>query len=247
MAQCLPFCSTNDIATVGDGTCDVLIVGLEGSGKSLLCRRLQTVGHDIINKKVGNFSSDFSAYTVTTNGIQLTEVPCQAPNGATKLPFNSLILREVGGQMSPLWPQYFEDCRMAIFVVDAADAGAITPAVVELFEMLQHPKMKNKPVCTILNKQDQALVLSRQEIELVMHLADLERVHVAGFMTLELSSIPNSGRADGTIVRDSIVTLLEWMVDNKCIALGYNAPSRVTVHQTASLFVPKWDVTAQVS
>jgi len=239
MAGCLPFCSNADNVKVGDGACDVLVVGLEGSGKSLLCRRLQTAGNDLTNKKVGNFSSDFSAYTVATNGIQLTEVPCQAPNGAIKLPFSSLILREVGGQMSPLWPQYYEDCHMAIFVVDAADKGTIAPAVVELFEMLQHPKMKNKPVCTILNKQDQVLVLSRQEIELVMHLADLERAHLAGFMTLELSSIPNSGRADGTVIRDSILTLLEWIIDNKCRALGHNAPSRVTVYQAGGLFVPK--------
>ena len=40
MAACL-LCGGEDDAR-GDG-CEVLIVGLEGSGKSLLCRRLQGV------------------------------------------------------------------------------------------------------------------------------------------------------------------------------------------------------------
>ncbi len=40
----------------------------------------------------GEHDKQFSAYTVSTSGIQLTEVPCQGPGGQ-KLPFKSLLLR----------------------------------------------------------------------------------------------------------------------------------------------------------
>lgn len=63
---------------------------------------------------------------------------------------------EVGGQMAPLWPTYFDDCRMALFVVDASDAGGVAPAAVELCEMMSHPAMADKPVCVVLTKQVRA-------------------------------------------------------------------------------------------
>jgi hypothetical protein len=44
--------------------------------------------------------------------------------------------------MTALWPQYFDDCLMLVFVVDASDAASIAPAAVELCEVLQHPKME---------------------------------------------------------------------------------------------------------
>ncbi len=43
--------------------------------------------------------------------------------------------------MCPLWPQYFEDCHMVVFVIDSADCASIAPAAVELCEVMQHPKL----------------------------------------------------------------------------------------------------------
>ena len=40
MTSCLPCASGSDLSS--SSSCDVLVVGLEGSGKSLLCRRLQS-------------------------------------------------------------------------------------------------------------------------------------------------------------------------------------------------------------
>jgi hypothetical protein len=44
--------------------------------------------------------------------------------------------------MSPLWPTYYEDCHMVVFVIDASDAASIAPATVELCELMQHPKLQ---------------------------------------------------------------------------------------------------------
>ena len=47
--------------------------------------------------------------------------------------------------MSPLWPQYYDDCRMVVFVIDASDAACIAPSAVELCELMQHPKLAASP------------------------------------------------------------------------------------------------------
>ena len=44
--------------------------------------------------------------------------------------------------MAPLWPQYYNDCRMILFVIDVSDASCIASAAVELCELMQHPKAK---------------------------------------------------------------------------------------------------------
>ena len=49
-----------------------------------------------------------------------------------------LAIREVGGAMLPLWHVYYSECSALVYVVDAADAAALTQAAVELFEMLEH-------------------------------------------------------------------------------------------------------------
>ena len=62
-----------------------------------------------------------------------------------KLKIISCILflsREIGGTMCPLWPQYYEDCKVMVFVVDASDAASIAPATLELYELMLHPKLQ---------------------------------------------------------------------------------------------------------
>lgn len=233
MSSCISFCGSEEQQQQGAG-CDVLIVGLEGSGKSLLCRRLQG-----LHPKDPNSDAAFSVYTVMTNGIQLAEVAC--PKGT---PFRSILIREVGGQMSPLWPQYYDDCHMVLFVVDVSDASTLATAAVELCDTMQHSKVKGKPICVVLNKQDTALALSRQEVELVMHLHDLERSSTAGLGVVEVSAIPGAFASvkgvDGQILVDSAQTLLDWIIEHKCLALGLSAPSRQELHIGGGMFVPKW-------
>ena len=84
-------------------------------------------------------------------------------------------------------------------------------------------------MCIVLGKQDQALVLSRQEIEFVMHLSDLERVCDGTFKVFELTSIPGVSRPDGDQVKDKVDDLLDWIVDLKCHALGISPSNRSAV------------------
>jgi hypothetical protein len=44
--------------------------------------------------------------------------------------------------MLPLWPAYYSEAPALVFVVDAADAGALAAAAVELFEALEHKDLE---------------------------------------------------------------------------------------------------------
>lgn len=61
--------------------------------------------------------------------------------------------------MSPLWPQYYEDCRMVVFVVDVADASSIAPAALELCELMQHPKVQVSGTQTLRLQSSRAACL----------------------------------------------------------------------------------------
>mmetsp|Transcript_37633 Transcript_37633/g.83783 ORF Transcript_37633/g.83783 Transcript_37633/m.83783 type:complete len:234 (-) Transcript_37633:928-1629(-) len=214
--SCLTICS--DPYIDDENGCDVLVVGLEGAGKTLLCKRLQSV-----YRKPGQ-GAPVTADTVSTIGTEMVEVPC--PKG---MPFRRIMLREVGGQMCPLWPQYYPDCLMLLFVVDAADAGSIAAASVELMEMLQHPATKDKPVCVALSKQDQPLVLSRAEVEMVMHLADLqagceEQINVLEMSALEEQATSTSNTAAPLPPATGVGRLLQWMLAQKCSVLKLPPP-----------------------
>lgn len=90
-------------------------------------------------------------------------------------------------------------------------------------------------MCVVLSKQDQALVLSRQEIEFVMHLSDLERVRDGRFRVFELTSIPVSrSKNTNESIRDSVEELLEQLIDFKCISLGVTPPNRSAGQNQAS-------------
>lgn len=52
------------------------------------------------------------------------------------------VYREVGGQMLPIWPQYFDDCKVVMFVVDMANNADVASAVVELYELLRHDRLQ---------------------------------------------------------------------------------------------------------
>ena len=44
--------------------------------------------------------------------------------------------------MLPIWPQYYDDCLMVMYVVDLANYMQLAPATVELYELLSSPVLK---------------------------------------------------------------------------------------------------------
>ncbi|ERL83524.1 hypothetical protein D910_00566, partial [Dendroctonus ponderosae] len=100
----------------------VLCIGPEGSGKSLLLKKLQSPNY------VDNTTT--SVPTVGTNILSLRV--------ADKL----YTIREVGGTLAPMWPNYFVNVGKVMYVVDASNLCQISAAGVLLYTVLVNPLLR---------------------------------------------------------------------------------------------------------
>ena len=98
---------------------EVLFLGLEGSGKTLLARRLQSLlgeASSARGKRSGGLREppEISTEVVPTIGVDVATVKHKRRN---------LRLREVGGAMRPLWPTYLSSCSALLvsFTREARD------------------------------------------------------------------------------------------------------------------------------
>lgn len=119
---------------------ELLVLGPEGSGKSLLIRRLQQLCAD------GDEEGDQSESTIPTVGVEISSVDIDE-----KL----LTIREIGATMASKWESYFQGCSALLFVVDVSDLGAIASDLVLLHEVLSNKAtITGKPFAILFNKMD---------------------------------------------------------------------------------------------
>ena len=93
-------CSGNSRSVLPHGG-EILLLGCEGAGKTLLCRHLQRM----TSRKPPAAALDTN--TQPSIGVELLDV------AHARRVFS---LREVGGAMQPVWPRYFDNCRMVVFL-----------------------------------------------------------------------------------------------------------------------------------
>lgn len=110
----------------------ILCLGPVGSGKTLLLKCLQN------NEKIDNTTTAVptmgtNIFTVKTEGKEYT-------------------IRELGGNMAPLWPMYFKDVEKVLYVVDASNLCQISAASVLLYTILVHPSLQKAKVNVIYKK-----------------------------------------------------------------------------------------------
>jgi GTPase SAR1 family protein len=114
---------------------EVLFLGAEGSGKSLLIRRLCEICK--LANKYGSSSAapglldvvELSAEnTIPTIGVDLNSLPLTEDI--------TLNVREVGATMVSRWDSYYEGCSTIIFVIDSSDLGSIAAAMTLFHEIL---------------------------------------------------------------------------------------------------------------
>ena len=119
---------------------EVLVLGAEGAGKSLLTKHLVAV--------VGKSPAEIrqSESTIPTVGVEMSNVD---------VGHGPLVLREVGSSIYSRWDSYYKECRAVIFVVDVADTGSYASTMVLLHEMLSNSVvMTAVPILVALNKLD---------------------------------------------------------------------------------------------
>ncbi|XP_009880695.1 PREDICTED: ADP-ribosylation factor-like protein 11 [Charadrius vociferus] len=121
----------------------VVMLGLDFAGKSTLLYKLK---------------SGRAVETCPTVGfnVESLQTPCRI----------SFTLWDVGGQGSlrASWPDYLEDTKTLIFVLDSTDTARLPEAAAALEEALSHPSMAGVPVLLLANKQEVPGALAPTEL-----------------------------------------------------------------------------------
>ncbi|KAG7394745.1 hypothetical protein PHYBOEH_004695 [Phytophthora boehmeriae] len=148
-----------------------LVLGLDGAGKTLLMRQLTA---QLVHKqksvldrlatflfipcsyyfdkcKHNDDAVTIDANTQPTVGVEHWTLPLDGGRVCT--------LREVGGQLLPMWPAYFESCHFWLFLVDASNATQLAAAAVELFAVLNMDEMRIKPKLLVINQVDADFII----------------------------------------------------------------------------------------
>jgi len=128
---------------------EVLVLGAEGSGKTLFISRLkaisQTTSSSISSNNSGvNAESESTAPTV---GVEITSIEWDSC---------AFLVREVGSSLSLRWDSFIPECSRLVFVVDSSDCGSFGSSLVLLAEVMSAANSGSKPVLLAFNKSDLA-------------------------------------------------------------------------------------------
>src|SRR3989338_7111566 len=143
----------------------VLILGLDGAGKTTILYRLQ-LGEVIA--------------TTPTIGFNLETVQ----RGEVKFH-----LWDLGGQLAlrSYWQLYFANASAIIFVVDSSDVDRMDLCRSELQGIVTHEALSRVPILVLANKQDLPNALSAADIAKCLGLTELKTHEWAIFSTCAIS------------------------------------------------------------
>ncbi|ODV90079.1 hypothetical protein CANCADRAFT_1812 [Tortispora caseinolytica NRRL Y-17796] len=150
----------------------ILILGLDGAGKTTILYRLQ----------IGEVVS-----TVPTIGFNVETLTYR------NLKFN---VWDLGGQTSirPYWRCYYSDTSAVIFVVDATDRDRIETAAEELKAMLDEEELRDAALLVFANKQDQPNAMSGPQVSEAL---DLASISDRSWNVIACSAISGDGLNEG--------------------------------------------------
>lgn len=126
----------------------VLVLGLDGSGKTSLLRRLVQQDAALLPPSHG-----YQVTRVLYDGVQ-----CE--------------LLDVGGseELRRYWRMYFDGLSGVVFVIDSADKRRLEETGLELHRLLQSPTLSGIPLLILANKQDMIDALPSQKVVLGLNL-----------------------------------------------------------------------------
>ena len=137
---------------IGSREMRILILGLDGAGKTTILYRLQ-VGEVVT--------------TIPTIGFNVEQVTYK------NLKFQ---VWDLGGQTSirPYWRCYYSNTDAIIYVVDSCDRDRLGISKQELVSMLEEEELKKAVLMVLANKQDLAQAMSVAEIHQALGLDALK-------------------------------------------------------------------------
>ncbi|ORZ36773.1 ADP-ribosylation factor family-domain-containing protein [Catenaria anguillulae PL171] len=132
--------SLSSLCDFGETERRILMVGLDGSGKTTILNRIRggATFHDV----------------ETTNGFNLETVDV---NGAT------LTIWDIGGKCLPLYYHYYQDAHAFVFVIDSSDEMRMKQVSMELTHVLKASRV-NRPVLILANKQELPMAMPATKV-----------------------------------------------------------------------------------
>jgi len=127
---------------------EILVIGGEGAGKTLLSRRL--------HESNLNFIAITPENTVPTTGTDLVDLNI---NG------RAVTCREVGSSMSSSWGKYLFSSSYILFVIDISDPGGYPSAIIHLTELLNTLRREDEKNDS---KEDDSAVADTMQIPTVL-------------------------------------------------------------------------------
>lgn len=155
---------------------NVLVVGLDNSGKSTIINRLkpeETRAQDIV-PTVG-----FAVEKFQTKSLGFTVFDMSGQ-----------------GRYRSLWAQYYHECHGIIFVVDSNDKLRMSVAKEELQLLLEHPTVRERkiPILIFANKMDLKGALSSVKCSAML---ELDRIFDKPWHICASDALTGEGLADG--------------------------------------------------
>lgn len=134
---------TNIFNSLSDMKAKVLMLGLDGAGKTTILYKLK------LNETVSS---------VPTIGFNVEEINYRNLK---------MTVWDIGGQtrLRQMWHYYYENGNAIIYVLDSADSERIIDAKEALQGAMSHESMKNAPVLVFANKMDIARMSVREIAE----------------------------------------------------------------------------------
>ncbi|KAK3251159.1 hypothetical protein CYMTET_39490 [Cymbomonas tetramitiformis] len=136
---------------------NVLVVGLDNSGKTTIIERLKLASTKKAQAPVEVTPTvGFNVDTFSKGSLNFTVFDM---SGA--------------GRYRSLWEQYYKDCQAIIYVIDTSDKLRVCVAKDELDLMLKHQELKRVPLLFFANKMDIPSALTPVECAQLLKLDDI--------------------------------------------------------------------------
>ena len=131
-------------------TYNMIIVGLDGAGKTSLLEQSKTLFTDARGLPPDKI--------VPTVGLNIGRVVMSGVE---------LLIWDLGGQatLRAIWPQYYSEAHAVIWVLDSTDSDRFEEAREQLRGVLGSELLAGKPVLLFVNKQDLATARGPTELE----------------------------------------------------------------------------------
>ncbi|XP_064618297.1 ADP-ribosylation factor-like protein 13B isoform X2 [Liolophura sinensis] len=162
------------------------ILGLDNAGKTVTANILQ--GETL--------------HTAPTIGFQKSDL---------KFGRYDLTLFDLGGgkKIRAIWKKYLAEVYGVVYLVDASDSSRIEESTAVFKELLEDPKVTQKPVLVLANKQDVDGALDEMDICDQMRLEEVVNTNKCPCRVEMCSAIKGTGRKKDSRIKEG----LQWLCD----------------------------------